>query len=127
MLLCAVENIAVANSALGGGPKMPANIAPCYLERDVVGARGREGARPLRRGERGGTAGSTRWRGLCGPLAVLNAGWFGPRPRVANNGRLDDPGFHVNPTAIGFPQNQYTEGRQVGPSRKCTTVEGDMK
>jgi hypothetical protein len=53
--------------------------------------------------------------------------WFGARPRVANNGRLDDPGFHANLTAIGFPQNRYTEGRQIRSSRKCTKVEGDMR
>jgi hypothetical protein len=46
--------------------------------------------------------------------------WFGARPRVANNGRLADPGFHADLNAIGFPQNRYKEGRQIRSSRKCT-------
>lgn len=60
------------------------------------------------------------------PPGASQPGRLNPQCRAVAR-RCRGTGFHANPIAIGFTQNRCTEGRQIRSSRKCTTVEGDMK
>jgi hypothetical protein len=116
------------SDGVGRGPEDAGNAAHlCYLERDGVTRNGEKG-RVYSTVENAPDGQLERLAQLMQTLVGFEwPAWFGVPPSVANYGCLDDPGFHANPTAISFSQNRYTEGRQISSSRKCTTVEGDMR